>query len=114
MKTPLAKPVKYRSGAPTDSSQNTPQYLNRGGRTAGYDDIDWDHAGHSPATRIACAENAAVLAAIADSNDQLGIGRGIKSSLECTSMCRETGPVTSSMSAWRGLATKWMPIPSML
>jgi TRAP-type uncharacterized transport system substrate-binding protein len=44
------------------------------------------------------------------------LGSGVASQVrrKASSMCRETGPVTSSRSAWRGLATKRIPRPSRL
>jgi hypothetical protein len=43
-------------------------------------------------------------------------GSGVASyvRLSAIAMCFDTGPVTSSMSACRGLATNLMPMPSML
>ena len=43
-----------------------------------------------------------------------GAGIASKVRLSATSMLRATGPVTSSRSAWRGLATNLIPSPSML
>ena len=84
------------------------------GRTAGHRHIDRDHVGHAPAARIALAEDAAGAAAVAHRHHQLGLGGGIVGTPSAVSMWRDTGPVTSSMSAWRGLATNRMPSPSRL
>ena len=69
---------------------------------------------HAAAARVALAEDAAGAAAVADRDDELRIGRRVVGALQRDLHVRDTGPVTSSMSAWRGLATNRMPSPSML
>jgi DNA-binding transcriptional LysR family regulator len=66
------------------------------------------------AAGVALAEDAAVRSRSRPRPPPAGFGRGVIGAAQASSMWRDTGPVTSSMSAWRGLATKRMPRPSML
>ena len=90
-----------------DRREDALQQRARRRRAAGDRDVDRDHVGDAAEARVALAEDAAGAAAIADGDDELRLGRRVVGALAARSPCASTpGPVTSSMSAWRGLATK--------
>src|SRR6185295_6706392 len=71
-----------RRGVRGNRGEDALQQRPRRGRTAGNRDIDRYHAGDAAEAGVALAEDAATAAAVADGDDQLGLGRRVVGALE--------------------------------